>query len=129
MENSEKNDFNPKFRVRTRQFAINLCKMLNKPQNGESNRVIVKQIIRSGTSVASNFYAATRARSKGEYYSKLCIVVEECDETFFWLDLLKDAEFMREEQILELYKETEELLKVFSTTKKNLKSKLNPPKK
>jgi four helix bundle protein len=129
MEYSEKNDFNPKFRIRTRQFAINLCKLFNKPQQGESTRVVVKQIIRSGTSVASNFYAATRARSIAEYYSKICIVVEECDETFFWLDLLKDADLIKEEKILELYKETEELLKVFSTTKKNLKIKLKPPKK
>ena len=108
MENSGKSNLNPKFRIRTKHFAIKLCKLFNKPQNGESIRVLVRQIIRSGTSVASNFYAATRARSAAEYYAKLCIVVEECDETLFWLDLLIDAELMKTEELIPLHKETEE---------------------
>ena len=128
MENSGKSNFNPKFRIRTKHFAINLCKLFNKPQNGESTRVLVRQIIRSGTSVASNFYAATRARSTAEYYAKLCIVVEECDETLFWLDLLIDAELMKTEELIPLHKETEELLKVFATAKKSLKSRIQNPK-
>jgi four helix bundle protein len=118
MENSGKSNFNPKFRIRTKHFAINLCKLFNKPQNDESTRVLVRQIIRSGTSVASNFYAVTRARSAGEYYAKLCIVVEECDETLFWLDLLIDAGLMK----------TEELLKIFATAKKSLKSRIQKTK-
>jgi len=49
----------------------------------------VNQIIRSSSSVAANFRAATRARSDAAFYAKICIVVEECDETLFWLDYLK----------------------------------------
>ena len=128
MEDSGKSNFNPKFRIRTKIFAIKLCKLFNKPQNGETTRVLVKQIIKSGTSVASNFYAATRARSDAEYYAKLCIVVEECDETLFWLDLLIDAGLMKTDDLILLQKETEELLKVFATTKKSLKSKINNSK-
>jgi four helix bundle protein len=102
--------------------------LFNKPQNGESIRILVRQIIRSGTSFASNFYAVTRARFFAEYYAKLCIVVEECDETLFWLDLLIDAELMKTEELIPLHKETEELLKVFATTKKNLKSRIQNSK-
>jgi four helix bundle protein len=125
MESSGKSNFNPQFRIRTKLFAIKLCKLFNSHQNGESTRVLVKQIIRSGTSVAANFYAATRVRSIAEYYAKLCIVVEECDETLFWLDLLIDAGLMKKNELLLLHKETEELLKVFATAKKNLKSRIN----
>ena len=128
MENAGNFTFNTTYRLRTKQFAIALCKLFNKTQGGESTRVIIKQIIRSGTSIAANFYAATRARSTAEYYSKLCIVVEECDETLFWLDLLKDAELMKNEQLIQLFKETEELLKVFATTKKHLKTKIQTSK-
>jgi four helix bundle protein len=127
MENSGTGDFNPKFRIRTKQFAIKLCKLLNKPQSGESVRVLVRHLIRSGTSVAANFYAATRARSANEYYAKLCIVVEECDETLFWTDLLINTEFMNNKELIILQKETEELLKVFATTKKSLKSRIQNP--
>jgi four helix bundle protein len=128
MENSGKSNFNPKFRIRTKQFAIKLCKLFNLPQKGESTRILVKQIIRSGTSVAANFYAATRARSVAEYYAKLCIVVEECDETLFWVDLLNEAELLQSKELLLLHKEAKELLKVFATAKKNLKSRMNTTK-
>ena len=128
MKNIEKSDFNSVFRIRTKQFAIKLCKLFNNPQKGESARVIVKQILRSGTSVAANFYAATRGRSNAEYYSKLCIVVEECYETLFWLDLITEAELLESKDLLILRTETEELLKVFATAKKNLKSRMNSKK-
>jgi len=55
-------------------------------------------------------------------------VVEECDETLFWLDLLIDVELMKTEELIPLHKETEELLKVFATTKKSLKSRIQNPK-
>jgi four helix bundle protein len=50
-------------------------------------------------SVAENFRATTRARSSKEYFSKLCIVVEECDETLFWLELLGENELIDNEKI------------------------------
>ena len=79
--------FNEQFRHRTKQFAINICKTFSNLPKKEINWIISRQIIRSATSVAANFRAASRARSKAEYYSKLCIVVEESDETLFWLEM------------------------------------------
>jgi four helix bundle protein len=81
------------------------------------------QIIRSGTSVAANFRAACRSRSPQEYYSKLCIVVEECDETLFWLEFIEETYSLSNEKIKLLQKEAAELLAVFSTTKRKLKEK------
>jgi four helix bundle protein len=90
--------------------------------------VIRKQVIRSGTSVAANFRAACRARSDTEYYSKICIVVEETDETVFWLEIIEDIIPNKKELFIPLLKEANELLNVFSSTKKKLKEKLNKNK-
>jgi four helix bundle protein len=116
-------NYNEEFRERTKRFAINLCKSFDELPNKESTWVIRKQILRSGTSVAANFRSACRARSAAEYFSKICIVVEECDETVFWLELLEDILINKKEQFLPLHKEAIELLNVFSVTKKKLKEK------
>lgn len=80
--------------------------------------------MRSATSVAANYRAACRARSKAEYYAKLCIVVEEIDETLFWLELIEEAKIASNP---ELTKEATELLCIFSasrkTTRENMKLK------
>ena len=117
-----RNDFNNKYCERTKVFAIQLCKIFNVYQNREATRIVIKQILRSGTSVAANFRAATRARSKAEYFSKICIVVEECDETVFWFEILSEAGLIPAEKIIQLQNESMELLKIFSSTKKKLKS-------
>jgi four helix bundle protein len=57
----------------------------------DSSRIIGKQLIRSVTSTAANYRAACLSRSKKEFYSKISIVVEEADETLFWLEILKDS--------------------------------------
>ena len=116
--------FNEQFRIRTKKFAIELCKFLDKLPYQDSIKIFKKQAIRSGSSVAANFRAASRARSDAEYYSKLCIVVEECDETIFWLELIGEMNPKCTRQILDLQKEAQELLFVFSSTKKKLKDKL-----
>ena len=117
-----RNDFNNKYCERTKVFAIQICKIFNDYQNKEATRIVIKQILRSGTAVAANFRAATRARSKAEYFSKICIVVEECDETVFWFEILSEAGLIPAEKIIQLQKESMELLKIFSSTKKKLKS-------
>lgn len=119
MENN--NDFNNKYCLRTKKLAIAICKEFNSAQSKESTRVIVRQILRSATSVAANFRAATRARSRSEYYSKICITVEECDETVFWLEMLNEADLWSQARLINLVKESNELLKIFSTTKKKLR--------
>jgi four helix bundle protein len=128
MENSGISDFNQKYMNRTKWFSINLYKAIEGIKKTEMIRSIYKQLIRSSTSVAANFRAAIRARSQAEYYAKICIVVEECDETYFWLDWLIDGNFA-DQAILELHKkEALELLSIFSMTKKKLQLKRNTNK-
>ena len=121
-------NYNEQFRERTKRFAIKLCKSFDDLKGKESMWVIRKQLLRSGTSVAANFRAACRARSDGEYFSKICIVVEETDETVFWLELISEIMPFQKEIFLPLISEANELLNVFSATKKKLKEKQNKNK-
>ena len=76
---------------RTKQMSLRVIRLYQSlPANGEA-QVIGRQLLRSATSVAANYRAVSRARSDGERFSKISIVVEEADETLFWLELLTDA--------------------------------------
>jgi four helix bundle protein len=119
-------EFNQAMRVRTRTFAIGVFKASGSLRLNELTRIPVKQLVRSASSVAANYYSATRGRSEAEYYSKICIVVEECDESAFWLDFLQESDIMSEVQLKELKNEADELLRIFATIKKKLKIKRSP---
>ena len=119
----ENNTFNDQFRQRSRSLAITICRWLEELPKKEALFYLKGQLIRSGTSVAANFRAACRARSSQEYYSKLCIVVAECDETLFWIEFIEETFSIENEKTPLIKKEASELLAVFSTTKKRLKEK------
>ena len=86
--------------------------------------VLGKQLLRSATSVAANFRAASRGRSAAEWYAKLCICVEEADETLFWLELLGDANILPKPRLLELEKEYFQLVSLLASTRKKARAKL-----
>ena len=88
-------EFRIEMQNRTKQFALRIIKLYQAlPKTGEA-LVIGDQFLRAGTSVASNYRAACRARSSKEFYSKLCIVIEEADETMFWLELLGETQIIK----------------------------------
>jgi len=80
------------FKLRTKIFAIRIIKFIQSFPNSFIYWEIGKQLLKSSTSVAANYRAACRARSDAEFFSKISIVVEEADETLFWLELIKEAE-------------------------------------
>ena len=75
-------------RERTKLFAIRIVRLFRALQKTAEGRVLGRQLLRSGTGVAANYRAACRARSRPEFIAKIGIVVEEADETVFWLELL-----------------------------------------
>ncbi len=79
----------------------------------EAVRVIGRQFLRSGTSLAANYRAACRSRSAADFISKISVVAEETDETLFWFELLVEAELAKKNLIGPLMKECQELLKIF----------------
>ena len=97
---------------RTKRFAkqiILLCRKL--PKNREGN-LIGNQIFRSGTSVASNYRAACRGRSRAEFIAKMGIVEEEADETLFWLEIIEEVEIFNRDSISSLMQECNEILSI-----------------
>ncbi len=110
---------------RTKQMALRVIKMTQKLPKTDEARVIGKQILRSATSVAANYRAVARNRSDAERISKISIVVEEADETLFWLELLVEAEIVPFAKLSDLMAECEEILKIISKSLSNLKEKAN----
>jgi four helix bundle protein len=98
---------------RTKQFAIHairLCRAL--PKSSEST-IISRQLMRSATSVGANYRAVCRARSTADFVSKLGIVLEETDESLFWIDLLVDAGITNTDNVRILRGEANELVAIF----------------
>lgn len=118
-------NFADEFRNRTKKLAIDVIKYCKTLPKTEEAYIIKKQLIRSVTSVAANYRAVCRARSDAEFFSKLCIVVEEADETLFWLEMIIGAEIKESKEINLLLKESEEVLKIVSRSRKTFKENKN----
>jgi four helix bundle protein len=78
-------------RGRTKRFALRIIRLFQHLPRSPDAQTLGKQLLRSGTSVGANYRAAGRARSKAEFTSKIAIVVEEADETVFWLECLVES--------------------------------------
>jgi four helix bundle protein len=112
-------------RYRTKQLALRVMKLADALPPKNSAQAIARQIVRSGTSVAGNYRAACRGRSRAEFAAKLCIVVEELDETVLWLELLAEGGIVRPRRLADLTREANELLAIFSAAKSTARRK--PP--
>lgn len=105
-------------RNRTKQFAIRIVRLFRSLAKTDEARTIGRQLLRSGTSVAANYRAVCRARSKAEFIAKIGVVVEEADETVFWLELLIETGIVSEEKLRDLLKEANELVAIFAASQR-----------
>ena len=103
---------------RTKRFAIDIIRLSRRLPKTEEARILERQLLRSGTSVAANYRAACRARSKAEFTAKIGTVIEEADETAFWLELIVNADIINAEKVRDLTKEANELLAIFSASRR-----------
>lgn len=85
--------------------------------------MIGKQLLRSGTSVAANYRATNRARSHAEFIAKIGVVVEEADETVFWLELLARAGTVSPEELMSLISEARQLLAIFAASQQTARKR------
>jgi four helix bundle protein len=122
MEVSEKIVYREELKARLRRFALNLIELSKQTSFNSESKVLLNQLLRSGTSVYANYRAACRARSKAEFFSKLSIVVEEADETEMWLDLVIASKVNESDLAKDLYNESLEILKIMSKARKSLSS-------
>src|SRR5208337_2788220 len=97
-------------------FALRILRLYQALPATEEARILGKQVLRSGTSVGANYRAACRARSRAEFIAKLGIVLEEADETVFWLELLLEGGIVKSEKLDNLLKEAQELTSIFVTS-------------
>jgi len=104
---------------RTKTFALRIIKLTRTiPKSDDAGRIIAKQIIRSGTSVAANYRATCRARSKAEFVAKIGTVEEEADESALWLELLVESGTVPERKLSALLQEANDLTAIMASSRK-----------
>jgi four helix bundle protein len=99
-----------------------MIKLVDAMPRTPSAQVIGRQLLRSATSVGANYRAACRAQSRADFAAKLSIVVEEADETCYWLELLEESGLIKAERLAKLLKEANELLAIVIASRKTAKS-------
>jgi four helix bundle protein len=114
---------------RTKEFALRVIRLVDGLPRAKSADVIVRQLLRSATSVGANYRAACRARSQAEFVSRIGVVEEEADESVYWLELLLEGCDIDEHEVSALLKEATELTAMFTASGKTAKrgsSSANP---
>ena len=106
-------------KARTKQFALRVMKLVDSLPRTIQGRAVANQIIRSATSVAANYRAACRARSRAEFIAKFGVVEEEADETAFWLELIIDSALLTETRTRPLLSEAGELVAIMAASRKS----------
>ena len=111
---------------RTKKFAIDSVLYYKRMNNDDIKYTIGKQFMRAATSVGANYRASCRARSVAEFIAKVGVCAEEADETMFWLEIISETGH-KDEQVKALWKEADELTRIFvssiKTARANLKEK------
>ena len=112
--------------IRTKIFALSIIKMVANLPNNRIGWTFTDQIVRSSTSVAANYRAVCRAKSDRDFISKMETVIEEADETLFWLEMVEEAKLMAEEsELIKLKAEANELVSIFVSSVKTIKNRIH----
>ena len=109
-------------KARTKALALRVIKLVNEVPRSVAGQVISRQLLRAATSVGANYRAACRAQSRADFAAKLSIVVEEADETAYWLELLRESSLVKPERLEGLLKEANELVAIVVASRKTAKS-------
>lgn len=115
-------EFNKKLEFRTKNFAISILKMSVSLPNTIEGNVIKNQLTKSATSVGANYREANRSRSKADFKNKISICESEASETIYWLDIIKELNWVNNFRFKEIMKEANELLAIFTSIGKKLKA-------
>ncbi len=107
---------------RTKKFALDCINLTNNFPDSYLGKHIRNQLIRSSTSVAANYRATCLAQSKAAFIAKLSIVIEEADESEFWLELIQENNILSNEIIDTVKDEAHQLASIFIVTRKNMQS-------
>ena len=106
-------------------FSIRIINMVDNMPDTISGRAIASQVVRSGTSPSANYRAACLGKSGKDFINKLKMVEEELDETGHWIDVIMSTGMLPEQRVKDLYLESQELLKIITSSILTMKQKLN----
>lgn len=115
-------------RRRTKQFALRVMNLVDALPSTVRGRCIANQLVRAGTSVGANYRAVCRARSRKEFIAKLGVVVEEVDESAFWMELIVEGGVMPAKRVEKLLQEANELVAITAKARKTAANKAQRPK-
>jgi len=116
-------------KTRTKQFGLRVIKLVNSLPRSQMGKVIGNQLLRSGTLVRANYRSACRAKSTADFIAKLGIVIEEADESLYWMELISDSGLIKPSLMKDILKEANELTAIFTASIKTTKKKSNPKSK
>ncbi|MDD4333141.1 MAG: four helix bundle protein [Patescibacteria group bacterium] len=105
---------------RTKKFSLRIIRLVNSLPNNKAGYAIGNQLIRSGTSVGANYRAVCRAKSKADFIAKLGVVIEEADETVYWLELIIEGGILSKELVMPLLQEANELTAIMVASRKTI---------
>ena len=115
---NSKDKFIEEMKNRTRKFAVDIILFCDTLKQSKGSSVISYQLIKSATSTGANYRAACRGRSQSEFFSKICIVVEESDESVYWLEVIEDSKLSNNpDELNRLLKEAMEISKIMTKSK------------
>jgi four helix bundle protein len=115
---TEKEKFIENLKARTKKFGVDVIRFCNSLKSSKASAVITYQLIKAATSVGANYRAACRGRSKADFFSKVCIVVEEADESAYWLEMIEATDLSNNQSELKrLQNEADEIIKILSKAK------------
>jgi len=117
----EKNkiEFIENLKRRFKDYVVLSTKLYQSLPYSGAAKIFGNQFLRSASSAGANYHAACRARSSKEFYAKMSIVVEEIDESCFWIEMLVETEIVKESSVESLSKEGNELLAIVAKARKN----------
>ena len=107
---------------RTRQFAVRVFKLLERLPKTEAAKIVTYHLLKSSSSVAANYRAVNRAKSKNDFSNKIKIVLEEADESNFWLTFISDVDLLSpdDKELNLLTKESDEFVAILTASLKTL---------
>jgi four helix bundle protein len=111
------------FKQRTRTFGLRVIRLVKALPKSTVGSVIGRQLLRCGTSVGANYRAACRARSRADFVAKMKIVEEECDESLYWIELLKESGEIEAHLLKDLIEEADAILSLVVASIKTARSR------
>lgn len=125
----EKNAFIEGLKKRTKKFAVDVILFCDSLKKCKASAVVTYQLVKAATSVGANYRAACRGRSEAEFFSKICIVVEEADEAVFWLEVIEDSNLTSDPtELKRLLNEGTEIMKITTKSKDTTYKKFKTPR-